>query len=148
MSDDQLRLDQMLCFAIYACSREMTKLYRPLLDEVGLTYPQYLVMIVLWEERSATVKHLGERLYLDSGTLTPLLKRLEQAGLVSRARSRDDERVVVISLTEQGEALKQRANNIPHELLCKSNLQPDEFLRLKGEFESLLHRMHQMQKTD
>lgn len=148
MSDDQLRLDQMLCFAIYACSREMTKLYRPLLDEVGLTYPQYLVMLVLWEERSATVKHLGERLYLDSGTLTPLLKRLEQAGLVSRARSRDDERVVVISLTEQGEALKQRANNIPHELLCKSNLQPEEFLRLKGEFESLLHRMHQMQKTD
>lgn len=148
MSDDQLRLDQMLCFAIYACSREMTKLYRPLLDEVGLTYPQYLVMLVLWEERSATVKHLGERLYLDSGTLTPLLKRLEQAGLVSRARSRDDERVVVISLTEQGEALKQRANKIPHELLCKSNLQPEEFLRLKGEFENLLHRMHQMQKTD
>lgn len=148
MSDDQLRLDQMLCFAIYACSREMTKLYRPLLDEVGLTYPQYLVMLVLWEERSATVKHLGERLYLDSGTLTPLLKRLEQSGLVSRARSRDDERVVVISLTEQGEALKQRANKIPHELLCKSNLQPEEFLRLKGEFESLLHRMHHMQQTD
>jgi len=148
MSDDQLRLDQMLCFAIYACSREMTKLYRPLLEEVGLTYPQYLVMLVLWEERSATVKQLGERLYLDSGTLTPLLKRLEQAGLVSRERSREDERVVVIRLTEQGEALKQRANKIPHELLCKSNLNPEEFLRLKGEFESLLQRMHQMQQPD
>lgn len=138
----------MLCFAIYACSREMTKLYRPLLDEVGLTYPQYLVMLVLWEEESATVKQLGERLYLDSGTLTPLLKRLEQAGFVSRERSREDERVMVISLTEEGAALKTRANKIPRELLCKSNLNPEEFMRLKGEFENLLHRMHQMQHND
>ncbi|PWK16539.1 MarR family winged helix-turn-helix transcriptional regulator [Tumebacillus permanentifrigoris] len=141
MSDEHLKLDNMLCFALYACSREMTRLYRPLLDDLGLTYPQYLTMLVLWEEGEATVKHLGERMYLDSGTLTPLLKRLEQSGLVTRERSRTDERVVVIGLTDAGRDLKAQAQDIPKKLMCKSNLQMDEFNHLKNEFESLLKRM-------
>ncbi|MBL0385094.1 MarR family transcriptional regulator [Tumebacillus sp. ITR2] len=145
MSDEHLILDNQLCFALYACTREMTRLYRPLLEAIGLTYPQYLVMLVLWEENEATVKHLGERLYLDSGTLTPLLKRLEQNGLVTRERSLADERVVLIRPTDAGRELKQKASEVPQQLMCRSNLTFDEFHRLKGEFDSLLKRMHAMQ---
>jgi len=146
MHDEQppynpLHLDNMLCFVIYAASREMTRLYRPVLEELGLTYPQYLVMVVLWEEQSVTVKQLGDRLFLDSGTLTPLLKRLEASGLVARERSREDERLVVISLTDAGRALHERAIAVPEQVLCKSGLQPDEFIRLQQEFRDLLHRV-------
>jgi DNA-binding MarR family transcriptional regulator len=101
-------------------------------------------MLVLWEEGETTVKHLGERLYLDSGTLTPLLKRLEQSGFVTRQRSRTDERVVVIALTDEGRELKAKANDIPMKLMCKSNLEVEEFHRLRNEFESLLKRMQAM----
>jgi DNA-binding MarR family transcriptional regulator len=141
---NHLHLSNQLCFALYACSREMTKLYRPLLDELGLTYPQYLVLLVLWEEGEATVKHLGERLYLDSGTLTPLLKRLENAGLITRARAKDDERKVLIRLTDQGQALQEKAAQVPTRLICKTNLPLDEYRRLKQEFDSLLQRLHQI----
>lgn len=114
-----LRLDQQLCFPLYAASNLMTRLYRPLLDELGLTYPQYLVMLVLWEASPSTVSALGERLRLDSGTLTPLLKRLEAAGLVRRTRDAADERRVLVSLTDNGRALRDQAEDVPHRLVCQ-----------------------------
>ena len=108
-----LALNDQLCFALYAASRAMTARYRPHLDALGLTYPQYLVLVVLWDEGSSTVRHLGERLRLDSGTLSPLIKRLEMAGLVTRERRVDDERSVEIRATEAGMRLKARGTRIP-----------------------------------
>ena len=109
-------VDQQLCFALYSASRAMTAAYRPVLTEMNLTYPQYLVMLVLWEEEHVTVGRLGERLQLDSGTLSPLLKRLEGNGFVQRERSRDDERLVDVTLTPAGRRLEDRAQCIPEEL--------------------------------
>ncbi|WP_409342973.1 MarR family winged helix-turn-helix transcriptional regulator [Paenibacillus sp. MBLB4367] len=136
--DDRLKLDNQLCFAIYACSREVTKLYRPMLDELGVTYPQYLVLLVLWEKDEVTVKELGDRLYLDSGTLTPLLKRMEAAKLVVRKRSGDDERKVMISLTEEGKALQSQACTVPERLVEQSGLSVEAFTRLLHDFKGLL----------
>lgn len=110
---EALLLQNQLCFPLYAASKEVVRLYKPFLDEIGLTYTQYIAMLALWESRSLSVKELGERLYLDSGTLTPLLKKMEAQGLVSRARSAADERSVIVTLTEQGEALRQRAADVP-----------------------------------
>lgn len=110
---DALLLRNQLCFPLYAASKEVVRLYKPFLDEIGLTYTQYIAMMALWESRSLSVKELGERLYLDSGTLTPLLKKMEAQGLVTRTRSAADERSVIVTLTEQGEALKQRAVQVP-----------------------------------
>ncbi|PYC24453.1 MarR family transcriptional regulator [Aquipseudomonas alcaligenes] len=123
----QLRLDNQLCFKLYAASRAVIRGYKPMLDELGLTYPQYLVMLVLWEWQAeppeqATVKALGERLMLDSGTLTPLLKRLEQLGLVQRRRSSSDERELCLALSEQGLALKARVLPLKERLLCDSGI--------------------------
>jgi DNA-binding MarR family transcriptional regulator len=112
-----LRLDDQLCFPLYAAARAVQQLYRPLLAELGLTYPQYLVMLVLWEEDGLPVSAIGKRLRLDSGTLTPLLKRMAAAGLVVRARSQEDERVVRVSLTEDGRALRDRAASVPSQLV-------------------------------
>lgn len=136
--DDIMKLDKQLCFTIYACSKEMTKLYRPLLDELGITYPQYLVLLLLWETDGMTVKGLGERLYLDSGTLTPLLKRLETANLVERKRSSVDERNVLIHLTEQGKSLGGRASTIPMEIMKRSGLSAEEVPALMATFNRLL----------
>ncbi len=111
--EDWLLLDRQLCFALYSTSLAMTKAYKPMLDELGLTYPQYLVMLVLWEHERLTVSELGNRLALDSGTLTPLLKRLEGAGLVSRRRDAEDERRVLVAFTEAGCKLRQSAVGIP-----------------------------------
>ena len=108
-SDSPLLLDQQLCFALYSASLAMTKLYKPLLSELGLTYPQFLVMLVLWEQDNQSVSALGERLHLDSGTLTPLLKRMEQAGLLQRKRAVEDERRVQLQLSEEGRQLKAKA---------------------------------------
>ena len=110
---EALLLQNQLCFPLYAASKEVVRLYKPFLDEIGLTYTQYIAMMALWESRSLSVKELGERLYLDSGTLTPLLKKMEAQGLVSRARSAADERSVIVTLTGKGEALKQRALEVP-----------------------------------
>ena len=110
---DPLALDDQLCFALYAASRAMTARYRPMLDAVGLTYPQYLVMIVLWDEGPSTVRELGERLRLDSGTLSPLLKRLESTGLVVRERCAGDERSVLVTATPKGRRLRERVARIP-----------------------------------
>lgn len=117
-----LRLDNQLCFAVYGAAQAFTATYKPLLEPLGLTYPQYLAMLVLWEEDGITVSAIGARLGLDSGTLTPLLKRLEAAGFVSRTRDAADERQVRIALTASGRALKQKARAIPAKLLCASGM--------------------------
>ena len=117
-----LALDRQLCFALYAASRAMTRAYGPLLERLGLTYPQYLVMLVLWDGDGVSIKALGERLELDSGTLTPLAKRLEADGLIRRRRSADDERVVELHLTAAGRALKAKAKDVPVKLACLAGL--------------------------
>jgi MarR family transcriptional regulator, organic hydroperoxide resistance regulator len=132
-----LALDMQLCFALYSASLAMTKLYKPLLAPLGLTYPQYLVMLVLWEEDGQPVSAIGERLTLDSGTLTPLLKRLESAGLVQRLRDAADERRVLIQLTGEGRALKTRALAIPQHVLCATDCQLDEVSSLTQRLKSL-----------
>lgn len=138
-----LKLDNQLCFAIYACSREITKLYQPYLDKLGVTYSQYLVLIVLWEREECTVKELGEALYLDSGTLTPLLKRLQNAGLIDRKRSTQDERKVLISLTTEGSALQEKALTVPGCFQEKMGMTHEQFGSLLLQFNDLLDRVHQ-----
>ena len=125
---EALKLSRQLCFPLYACSREMIKLYKPYLDELGLTYTQYITMMVLWEHKAMTVKGLGQELYLDSGTLTPLLKKLEEKGLVTRRRSDQDERNLIVTITELGESMKDRALHIPAEMTKCVNL-PKEDIR-------------------
>ncbi len=110
---DPLKLENQLCFPLYAAARGVVKLYTPLLDEIGLTYTQYVTMMLLWEHRRLSVKQLGERLYLDSGTLTPLLTKLEAQGLVTRQRSPEDERSLIVTLTDAGAALREKAHGIP-----------------------------------
>jgi len=136
-----LLLDQQVCFALYAANLAMGKLYRKLLQTLELTYPQYLVMLVLWERDGLTVSEIGERLYLDSATLTPLLKRLQAAGLLDRARSTEDERQVVITLTAAGRALKKRANAVPNEVLCAAGCKVDELRSLKRDLDRLRSRL-------
>ena len=116
---DFLRLDSQLCFALYRASRAIVRAYAPLLEPLGLTYPQYLTLLVLWEEEKVSMKGLGRRLTLDSATLTPLLKRLEQQGLVARERSTEDERLVLVTLTKRGRALRLKARGIPSAMACK-----------------------------
>lgn len=126
-----LRLSNQVCFPLYAATRQITKLYRPLLEKLGVTYPQYLVLLVLFEEETVTVKELGEKLYLDSGTLTPMLKRMEEHGLVERRRSSVDERVVDVSLTNKGRAIEKQAEKIPVKFSKEILLEQDEFEELK-----------------
>ena len=136
-----LQLDQQLCFALYSASLAMNKVYRTLLAKLRLTYPQYLVMLVLWERDALTVSEIGERLYLESATLTPLLKRLEAAGLLDRARSAEDERQVIISLTAEGRALKRQAGSVPSEVFCATGCEVDELLALKTQLNELRERL-------
>lgn len=124
--DFTLLLDDQLCFALYAASRAVTNRYRPLLEELGLTYPQYLVLLVLWEHGAVPIKEVGAALQLDYGTLTPLIKRLEAAGLVRRERSVDDERTVRVSLTDQGNELRERARSVPDAIGDAMGLTPQE----------------------
>ncbi|MEK8031341.1 MarR family transcriptional regulator [Ideonella sp. DXS29W] len=132
-----LALDMQLCFALYSTSLAMTKLYKPLLAPLGLTYPQYLVMLVLWEQDGQPVNAIGERLTLDSGTLTPLLKRLEAAGLVQRLRDAADERRVLVQLTAEGRTLKGQAESIPKQVLCAMDCQLDEISSLTRRLKAL-----------
>lgn len=129
-SADWLQLDNQLCFALYSASLAMTRLYKPLLEPLGLTYPQYLALLVLWERDGLAVNELGERLFLDSGTLTPLLKRMEAAGWLSRGRASDDERRVLVTLTADGRALKRRAQGVPRELAAATGCSADELVAL------------------
>ncbi|GAA4295968.1 MarR family transcriptional regulator [Streptomyces venetus] len=135
--DDWLRLDQQICFSLHAASRAFNGVYRVILKDLGLTYPQYLVMLVLWEHDELPVKKLGEHLRLDSGTLSPLLKRLEAAGLVRRERSARDERSVEVRLTEQGTALRQRALQVPRRIAASTGFGPDEVRRLRAHLDEL-----------
>jgi len=135
---DWLRLDAQLCFRLYAASRTVTRCYQPLLAELGLTYPQYLAMLVLWERDDLTVKALGQRLLLDSGTLTPLLKRLEQGGLIRRERRAENEREVRIMLTPAGQALRQQAESVPPALLAATGLSLDEAQQINTLLDRLL----------
>ena len=113
MNSDALKLENQLCFPLYACAKEVVRLYKPYLDELGLTYTQYIAMMVLWEKQTLSVKELGEYLYLDSGTLTPLLKKMQAQGLITRLRDTDDERIVNVSLTDKGAQLKEKAVDVP-----------------------------------
>jgi DNA-binding MarR family transcriptional regulator len=137
-----LQLDHQLCFALYSASLAMTKLYKPLLDDIGLTYPQYLAMLVLWERDGLMVSELGERLFLDSGTLTPLLKRLEAAGLISRIRAVQDERRVHVTLTAAGRKLKAKAAKIPGCIISATQCPIPELVALTGQVQALRQRLN------
>jgi DNA-binding MarR family transcriptional regulator len=135
---DVLKLENQLCFSIYAASRAITKIYRPFLEKLGITYPQYLVMLVLWEKEKMTLKDLCKKLYLDSGTLTPLLKRLESMELIKRVRSNEDERVLCVSITDKGRNMKQEAVKIPECILGSLNTDLKSLGNLKSEIDKLL----------
>ena len=140
-TDAMLRLDNQLCFALYSASLAMTRLYKPLLDALGLTYPQYLAMLVLWQQDGLMVSELGERLFLDSGTLTPLLKRLEAAGLITRLRAVQDERRVHITLTAAGRQLKAQAAKIPGCILSATECSLPELMALTSRVQDLRQRL-------
>src|SRR4051812_16827132 len=141
-ADAPLRLDNQICFAVYSAAHAFNRVYKPLLDRLGLTYPQYLVMLVLWERDGVPVKDIGERLHLDSGTLTPLLKRLEAADLIKRSRSTEDERQVLIALTPQGQALREKARAVPQGILASSACSIGELTAMKNELVALRDKLN------
>jgi len=148
-TDDLLQLDQQFCFAVYSASRALTRTYAPLLEPLGLTYPQYLVLLALWAEDGISVKELGAQLALDSATLTPLLKRLAARNIVDRRRDATDERVVRIFLTHEGKALRTKARKIPTELACRAGFDPNDtaalskLVRLRKELAALTARLQE-----
>ena len=135
---DVLKLENQICFPLYACAKEVVRKYKPYLDEIGLTYTQYIAMMVMWEHKKISVKELGSFLYLDSGTLTPLLKKLEQKGYVTRARDGRDERILNVTITDAGEALKDRAVTIPHRLAACVELSLEDAVELGRLLKKLL----------
>src|SRR6266481_5503628 len=139
---DPLLLGNQICFAVYSTAHAFNRVYKPLLDRLGLTYPQYLVMLVLWERDGVPVKDIGERLFLDSGTLTPLLKRLEAAQLIKRTRNPADERQVLIALTAQGQALKEKARTVPQSILAASACSIAELSAMKNDLVALRDRLN------
>jgi len=141
VTNEALKLDNQLCFALYACSREITKLYKPELDKLGITYTQYISLLVLWEKDNITVKEMGIKLHLDSGTLTPLFKKLESMNLVKRIRDTVDERNVYIKLTPAGVELKKMAIEIPYKILCSTGLSLQSAEILKENIDSLLENL-------
>ena len=143
-ADGSLLLGNQLCFAIYSTAHAFNRVYKPLLDRLGLTYPQYLAMLVLWERDGVPLKDIGERLFLDSGTLTPLLKRLEAAGLIRRTRSTADERQVLIALTAQGQALREKARTVPQSILKASACSVAELSGMKNDLVALRDRLNAM----
>jgi len=144
----ELLLDNQLCFALYSTTLAMTKTYRKLLSGLGLTYPQYLVMLVLWEQDGLTVSSIGERLFLDSATLTPLLKRLEAAGVLTRARATEDERQVIVTLTDAGRELKESARAVPQGLTCAMACPPDTLKRMAAQLAVLRHNFQNAPQPD
>lgn len=138
-----LLVDQQLCFALYSANLAMNKVYRQLLSQLDITYPQYLVMLVLWQKDDVTVSEIGEQLFLDSATLTPLLKRLESAGLINRQRTRQDERQVAVTLTEAGQVLRARAEAIPEAVKCATACDDDALLALKLQLDGLRDNLNQ-----
>jgi MarR family transcriptional regulator, organic hydroperoxide resistance regulator len=142
LEDETMRLANQLCFAVYSTAHALNRVYKPLLEPLGLTYPQYLVMLTLWEKDNVSVKEIGARLHLDSGTLTPLLKRLEQSGLVTRRRDAEDERHVRIELTSRGRNLRGRAKSIPHEILCATKGSLEDAVALRDDLIGLRDRLN------
>lgn len=138
---DCLKLENQLCFPLYVCSKEIIRKYKPYLDELDLTYTQYIAMMVMWEKKELTVKELGACLYLDSGTLTPVLKKLEEKDYIVRNRSKEDERNLIITITKTGEELKQRAIQIPEKLRACVNLEPEESAQLYKLLYELLNKL-------
>jgi DNA-binding MarR family transcriptional regulator len=143
-ADAPLLLGNQICFAIYSTAHAFNRVYKPLLDRLGLTYPQYLVMLVLWERDGVPVKDIGGQLFLDSGTLTPLLKRLETAQLIKRTRSTADERQVLIALTSQGQALREKARTVPQSILAASACSVAELSAMKNDLVALRDRLNAM----
>ena len=139
---DPLLLGNQICFAVYSTAHAFNRFYKPLLERLGLTYPQYLVMLVLWEHDGLAVKDIGERLFLDSGTLTPLLKRMEGMGLVKRTRSTADERQVLVALTAQGHALREKARTLPQSILAASQCSVSEIVAMKDEIVKLRDKLN------
>ncbi len=139
-SFNPMALDNQICFALYVCSKEIIRKYGPLLEPLGLTYTAYITLLCLWEKDNIPVKELGERLFLDSGTLTPLLKKMEKQGLISRTRSNKDERTVYIQLTVEGRALKEKCNGFPHHMMCYNLFE-------EKDVPELLRMLHGMMKT-
>ena len=139
MEDKSLHLDQQICFPLYAASRELTKMYQPYLEKLNLTYPQYLVMLCLWEQGEMSVGQVGKRLVLNTNTLTPILKKLELKGFIDRNRKKDDERMVLISLTEKGLEIKQNCQFIPESLMSQVNLNQEELIELKRILDKFLN---------
>ncbi|WP_143315237.1 MarR family transcriptional regulator [Clostridium sp. HBUAS56017] len=135
---DCLKIENQLCFPLYAAAREVIKQYTPILDKYNLTYTQYIAMLVLWEKEKATVKEIGKILHLDSGTLTPLLKKIESMGLITRYRDVNDDRVVIAELTEKGLELKDEVIGVPNEIICKVNLPMEKAIQLKKLLDELL----------
>ncbi|AOR24811.1 MarR family winged helix-turn-helix transcriptional regulator [Clostridium taeniosporum] len=135
---DCIKLENQVCFSLYAASREIIKLYKPVLDKFNLTYTQYIAMLVLWEEEKITVKGIGKRLHLDSGTLTPLLKKLQSMELVNRYRDKNDDRVVVVELTDKGRTLKDNIISVPNDVCCKINISQEQAKVLKENLDNLL----------
>jgi len=135
---DKLKLENQLCFPLYAASREIIRKYKPVLDEIDLTYTQYIVMMVVWEHRSVSVKEMGRLLYLDSGTLTPVLKKLEQKGLIIRKRDSADERILNVTVTDDGMALRENALSVPDKMCCSIKLTPDELSFMQNILQKLL----------
>lgn len=138
---DPLLLDNQLCYALYAAAHRMTKSYRPMLERMGLTYPQYLVLLVLWETDGITVSEIGRRLRLDSGTLTPVLKRLETSGLLNRNRRQSDEREVEIALTDQGRALRAEAVAVRQSVMCQLNMSEPEIQAMRADLNALIENL-------
>lgn len=142
MDYESLKLDNQLCFALYACAKEVTRIYKPVLDKFGITYTQYITLLVLWEQDNITVKELGKKLHLDSGTLTPLLKKLENLGLLQRIRDTEDERNVYIKLTEKGFNMKDEALEIPAKVFCSTGISMEEALDLREKLKLLLNNLN------
>ena len=140
-SFDPLKLENQLCFPLYACAKEIVKAYKPYLDELDLTYTQYITMMVMWEHKELRVKEVGKYLYLDSSTLTPLLKRLEEKGYVARHRSTEDERDLIVTVTDEGMALRERALSVPAKLAACVDLEPEKAQKLYGILYELLGKL-------
>ena len=138
MNTDPLKLENQLCFPLYVCAKEIVRRYKPFLDELDLTYTQYITMLVLWEAKELSAKELGKKLYLDSGTLTPVLKKLEQKQYLTRCRDAQDERNLRIALTPQGEALKAQALSVPKQMCACMGLAPEDQTRLKESLDALM----------
>ncbi|MFC3803094.1 MarR family winged helix-turn-helix transcriptional regulator [Cohnella sp. GCM10012308] len=147
-SEEALKLENQTCFAVYACAKEITRLYQPVLKELGLTYTQYIAMLALWERDSVSVKELGERLFLDSGTLTPLLKKLEAQGLLTRSRDSGDERQLLIRLSAAGVALREKALEVPEKVFCQSGVNVEMLLKIRSQMSELMTALQPVGAAD